>query len=113
MNPHQTSRPSHLVQTVSKLAPAPTGFVRLNAVSLVLAAWSLFLARVLLLQTLKPLPGWLTVAQGLILGMCVVLGVLTLTRALHRDVGRKARRLPLFFASVLLSSCVLLIWVQI
>ena len=98
---------------MSKFAPAPTGFVRLNPVSLVLAAWSLFLVRVLLLQTLKPLPGWLAVAQGLILGVCVALCTLTLARALRRDVGRKARRVPLFFASMLLSSCALLIWVQI
>jgi hypothetical protein len=100
-------------KNVSELSPTANGLARLNPVSLVLAAWSLFLVRTLLLQTLKPLPGWLVVTQGLTLGVCVVLCVLTVARALRRDVGRKARRLPLFFASMLLSVCTTLIWIQI
>lgn len=91
----------------------PTGFARLNAVSLVAAGWSLFLLRIFLLQILRPTPDWLVGAQLLGLGVCVVLCVLALARALRRDVKRSAWRPPLFFGSMLLSLCVALILVGI
>ena len=91
----------------------PSVFARLSAVSLVAAGWSLFLPRIFLLQVLRPTPDWLLRAQLIGLGVCVVLCVLALARAPHRDVSRSARRPPLFFGSMLLSLCVALILVGI
>ena len=91
----------------------PAGFARLSAVSLVAAGWSLFLLRILLLQILRPTPDWLVRTQLLGLGVCVVLCVSALARALGRDMGRKARRPPLFFGSMLLGLSVTLILVGV
>ena len=91
----------------------PSVFARLSAVSLVAAGWSLFLLRIFLLQVLRPTPDWLVKTQLLGLVVCTVLCVLALARALRRDVGRKARRPPLFFGSMLLSLSLALIWVGI
>ena len=91
----------------------PSVFARFSAVSLVAAGWSLFLLRIFLLRIPRPTPDWLVGAQLLGLGVCVVLCVLALARALRRDVKRSARRPPLFFGSMLLSLCVALILVGI
>ena len=73
----------------------------------------MFLLRIFLLQVLRPTPDWLVKTQLLGLVVCTVLCVLALARALRRDVGRKARRPPLFFGSMLLSLSLALIWVGI